>query len=53
MQWEIIVALMLAVPVILLPVMFVWYLNMGGLSAVFKRAREKQAVSAKSTKVVT
>ena len=53
MQWEIIVALVLAVPIILFPVAFVWYLTMGGLFAAVKRAREKQAVRVKSARVVT
>ena len=46
MQWELIVALVLAIPVILFPVAFVWYLNIGGIvSAVreAKAAREKKA----------
>lgn len=39
MQWEFVIALILAIPVILFPVVFIWYLNIGGLQAALKRAR--------------
>ena len=48
MQWEMIIALMMAAPAILLPVVFVWYMNLGGLYAAVKRARENKTVSEKS-----
>jgi hypothetical protein len=49
MEWQMIVALVVAVPVILFPAAFVWYLNLGGLLAVWKerRAREKKPVEAR------
>jgi hypothetical protein len=31
MQWELIVALVVAIPVILFPATYVWYLNIGGI----------------------
>ena len=31
MEWQFIVALVVMIPVILLPVAFVWYLNLGGV----------------------
>jgi len=34
MEWQIVVALVIAIPIILFPVVFVWYLNVG------KEARE-------------
>jgi len=43
MQWELIVALVLAIPVILFPAAFVWYLNVGGVYAAIKEARAKRA----------
>ena len=43
MEWQIIVALTLIIPVILLPVIFVWFLNIGGLFAVIRRVRERRA----------
>ncbi len=42
MQWEIIVALVIAIPVILFPAAFVWYLNMGGIFAAIKEARARR-----------
>jgi hypothetical protein len=43
MQWEIIVALVIAVPIILFPVAFVWYLNLGGLVQAVREARQAKA----------
>lgn len=42
MQWEFIVALVLAIPIILFPVAFIWYINIGGLYTAIKEAREKR-----------
>jgi len=53
MQWEFIIALVIAIPVILFPVAFIWYLNAGGIYAVIKRALAKRAVRAKDAKAVT
>ena len=49
MQWELIVALVVAIPVILFPVAFVWFLNISGILAVWKenRAREKRRAKAR------
>ena len=43
MHWEFLVALVLAIPVVLFPVAFVWYLNIGGVSAMVREARKRQA----------
>ncbi|MFC2058931.1 hypothetical protein ACFLTS_04730 [Chloroflexota bacterium] len=43
MEWQVILALVLAIPVVLFPVAFVWYLNIGGLYGAIKEAREKKA----------
>ncbi len=42
MQWEFVVALIIAIPIILLPAAFVWYLNVGGIYAAIKKARAKR-----------
>ena len=42
MQWEFIVALVIAIPIILFPAAFVWYLNMGGIYHAIKEARQKR-----------
>lgn len=43
MEWQIIVALVFAIPVILVPVAFIWYLNAGGLLAALRVARKRRA----------
>ncbi len=40
MEWEMVVAIAVATPIILLPVAFVWYLNLAGIYAVVKETRE-------------
>lgn len=47
MQWEFIVALAIAIPLILFPAAFIWYLNIGGIYAAIKEARERRAVHEK------
>lgn len=47
MEWQIIVAIALAIPIILIPVVFVWYLNLGGIYAAIKEARARRAVREK------
>lgn len=49
MQTELIIALVVAIPVILFPAAFVWYLNIGGIVHAVREARaakEKKAVTA-------
>jgi hypothetical protein len=50
MEWQFIVALMIAIPVILFPVLFIWYLNVGGIYAVIK-ARQAAREQSKKGKV--
>ena len=52
MQWEFIVALVLGIPVILLPVAFVWYLNIGGLCVAIKETWERRAAHKEETRAV-
>lgn len=47
MEWQVIVALVIAIPIILIPVVFVWYLNIGGIYALIKEARERRAIREK------
>ena len=42
MQWELVVALVLAIPIILFPAAYVWYLNVGGIYAAVKEARARR-----------
>jgi hypothetical protein len=52
MQWEFIVALVVAVPIILFPVAFLWYLNAGGIYAAVKQAWEKRAAAKEKDRAV-
>jgi len=50
MEWQIIVAIAIMTPVILIPVLLVWYLNIGGIYAAIKEARARRAVRQKEAK---
>ena len=50
MEWQIVVALVIAIPIILFPVVFVWYLNMGGIYAAIKEALAKRTVTEKGAR---
>ena len=45
MDAAIVIALAVAVPIILLPVALVWYVNLGGVFAALKEARERRALT--------
>jgi len=45
MQWEFIVALVIAIPIILFPAAFVWYLDIGGVYAAVKQALKRRATA--------
>lgn len=49
MEWQVIVALVVIVPVILLPAAFVWYLNVGGVYTAVKEARKRRATDEKKS----
>ena len=52
METTMIVALVIAIPVILFPAAFVWYLNIGGIVHAVREARaarEKKAATVKTT----
>ncbi len=36
MEWQLILALVIVIPIILIPAMLVWYLNMGGIYAAIR-----------------
>ncbi len=42
MEWQIIVALVIAIPIILIPVVFVWYLNAGGVYHALQVSRQRR-----------
>jgi uncharacterized membrane protein (UPF0182 family) len=41
MEWPLILGLVIAIPIILIPVVFIWYLNVGGVYAAIKEGRLK------------
>lgn len=43
MEWGVILALVLALPLILFPVAYVWYVNIGGLVAAIRKTQKKAA----------
>ena len=47
MEWQIILALVLVIPIVLVPVVFVWYLNIGGAYAAIKEARARRVIREK------
>jgi hypothetical protein len=47
MEGAVIVALAIAIPVILFPAAFVWYLNIGGLAKAYRQARAAEKAAAK------
>ena len=51
MHWEFIVALVIAIPIILFPVALIWYLNIGGIYAALREAREKRVARERETKM--
>jgi len=53
MEWQIVVALVLTIPVVLIPVAYVWYLNVGGIYAVIKNARERRVAGEKTGERMT
>ena len=50
MEWPVILALVLGIPIILFPAAYVWYLNLGGVYAAIKNARAKRAVREQTVK---
>ena len=47
MEWQIVLALVLAIPVILIPAALIWYINVGGLYLAIKEARVRRAAREK------
>ncbi len=43
MEWQVILALVLAIPILLIPVALVWYINIGGIYVAIKEARARRA----------
>ena len=50
MQWEIVIALVIAIPIILFPAAYVWYLNVGGIYHAIREARARRVARKKANK---
>ena len=44
METMVVVALAVAIPIILFPAAFVWYLNLGGLAEAFKKVTARKTI---------
>ena len=51
MQWQFIIALVIAIPVILFPAALIWYLNVGGVYQAIQAARQRRAAQGEKVKV--
>lgn len=50
MEWQVIAALAVAIPLILFPAAFVWYLNIGGVLETVRAARARKVAEKATTK---
>jgi hypothetical protein len=41
-KWELVIAVIIAVPIILFPAVYVWYANVGGVFHAMKQAKAKR-----------
>ena len=41
MEWQVVLALMIAIPIILFPAAFIWYLNIGGIYTAIREGKLK------------
>ena len=52
MDAQVMLALAIASPIILLPALFVWYMNAGGVFSAFKKALERRAQQGSATQEI-
>lgn len=48
MEWQIILALAIAIPIIIFPAALIWYINIGGIYLAMEEARAKRAARKKA-----
>jgi hypothetical protein len=51
MEGTLMIALVVAIPVVLFPAAFVWYINIGGIARMIREARDARIKKAKTTTV--
>ena len=44
MHWAIVVALVIAIPIIVFPVVFIWYLNIKGIHETIRETRKQREI---------
>ncbi len=52
MEWQVIVALVLAIPILLIPVALIWYINIGGIMLAVKETRKRRVAQEKETREI-
>jgi hypothetical protein len=52
MEWQVMVAMVVAIPIIVFPAAFLWYVSAGGLYQAVRASRERKAGQAKAETVV-
>ena len=52
MEWYVIVAIIVAAPLILAPVAFIWYLNVVGMATATKESRERKAATQRAEEIL-
>jgi len=45
MEWQIILAVLIVIPVVLFPIALTWYLNLSGVETAIKESKSKRAIS--------
>lgn len=53
MNWQVILALVLAVPVILIPIALIWYVNVTGIFTMLRETAKRRTRIAKLVKQTT
>jgi sensor histidine kinase regulating citrate/malate metabolism len=47
MEWQIILAIVLGIPIILIPVVLIWYINVSGIYTVIRETQKRRAARKK------
>jgi hypothetical protein len=52
MEWYVILAMVVAIPIILLPAAFIWYINVSGIYTVIRETQKRRAARRKRAREV-
>ena len=52
MEWQLILALVIAIPIILIPVAFIWFLNVSGIYTVIRETHKRRIAREKRMRAV-